>query len=430
MQYRLRDWLFSRQRYWGEPFPLVHLADGRIVPLPEDSLPLLPPSLEDYKPTDDGQPPLARAPEWVKTIEPASGMPALRETNTMPQWAGSCWYYLRFCDPKNEKFLVDPEVENYWMPVDLYVGGAEHAVLHLLYARFWHKVLYDIGVVSTKEPFQKLFNQGMILAFSYRNKTGKYYRPDEVSELAGDWFAGDVRVSQQIEKMSKSRYNVVNPDDVIDEFGADSVRLYEMFMGPLDFAKPWQMSGVSGVSRFLHRAWRIVADDDDALSPRIVDVEPTGELSRLQHKTVRAVGEEIEGLRFNTGIARLMEMVNELTPLAERPRQLVETFVLLLAPFAPHLAEELWSLLGHERSLAHAPWPRFDPALAHDEQKEYAVQVNGKTRVKILADAGLAGEALVEVAKSDPRVAQLLAGKSAVKAIPVAGRLVNFVMID
>jgi leucyl-tRNA synthetase len=430
VQYRLRDWLFSRQRYWGEPFPLVHLADGRIVPLPEDSLPLLPPGLEDYKPTDDGQPPLARAPEWVKTIDPASGMPALRETNTMPQWAGSCWYYLRFCDPKNEKFLVDPEVENYWMPVDLYVGGAEHAVLHLLYARFWHKVLYDIGVVSTKEPFQKLFNQGMILAFSYRNKAGKYYRPDEVSERGGDWFAGDVRVSQQIEKMSKSRYNVVNPDDVIDEFGADSVRLYEMFMGPLDVAKPWQMSGVSGVSRFLHRAWRIVADDDDALSSRIVDVEPTGELSRLQHKTVRAVGEEIEGLRFNTSIARLMEMVNELTPLAERPRQLVETFVLLLAPFAPHLAEELWSLLGHERSLAHAPWPRFDPALAHDEQKEYAVQVNGKTRVKILADAGLAGEALVEVAKSDPRVAQLLAGKSAVKAIPVAGRLVNFVMID
>jgi leucyl-tRNA synthetase len=251
-RYRLRDWLFSRQRYWGEPFPILHRSDGAVVPLPEDSLPLVAPELDDYKPTETGDPPLARAIEWVRTSDPASGLAALRETNTMPQWAGSCWYYLRFADPNNRNAPIDAEREKYWLPVDLYVGGAEHAVLHLLYARFWHKVLYDIGVVSTQEPFQKLFNQGMILAFSYSDTSGKYYRLDEVSERDGQWFAGDMPVSQQIEKMSKSKFNVVNPDQVIDIYGADSMRLYEMFMGPLDVAKPWQISSVAGVSRFLH----------------------------------------------------------------------------------------------------------------------------------------------------------------------------------
>ena len=329
------------------------------------------------------------------TTDPSTGLPALRETNTMPQWAGSCWYYLRFADPKTIDALIAPAKEKYWLPVDLYVGGAEHAVLHLLYARFWHKVLFDIGVVSTKEPFQKLFNQGMILAFSYQDRAGKYHRTDEVVERDGQWFAGQTAVTQQIEKMSKSRFNVVNPDEVIDAYGADSMRLYEMFMGPLDVAKPWQMSGVAGVSRFLNRAWRIVVNDEDALSAQVLDVEPTPDIVRLQHKTIRSVTEELEALRFNTAIARLMEMSNALLALERKPRVVVETFVLLLAPFAPHLAEELWSILGHEASLAYAPWPGFDPVLAQDERREYAVQVNGKLRHKVIADAGLSADGLL-----------------------------------
>jgi leucyl-tRNA synthetase len=430
VQYRLRDWLFSRQRYWGEPFPILHRADGAIVPLPEDSLPLLAPELADYKPTEEGRPPLARAEDWVRTTDPSTGLAALREINTMPQWAGSCWYYLRFADPGNEHALIDPEKEKYWLPVDLYIGGAEHGVLHLLYARFWHKVLYDIGVVSTKEPFRKLFNQGMILAFSYRDSAGKYHRPADVVERDGQWFAGDKPMTRQIEKMSKSRYNVVNPDEVIDIYGADAMRLYEMFMGPLDVAKPWQMAGVAGVSRFLQRVWRLMADDGNALSPHVRHVEPPAEIERLLHKTIRSVTEDIEALRFNTAIARLMEMSNALLPLAEKPRSVVETFTLLLAPFAPHLAEELWSMLGHEPSLAHAPWPPFDPALVEDELREYVVQINGKLRHRMFADAGLSGAALLEIAKADPRVAELLQGKRLVKEIAVPGRLVNFVVGD
>jgi leucyl-tRNA synthetase len=430
VQYRLRDWLFSRQRYWGEPFPILHRADGTIVPLPEDSLPLLAPELDDYKPTDEGNPPLARAEDWVHTTDQSTGLPALRETNTMPQWAGSCWYYLRFADPKNDHVLIDAAKEKYWLPVDLYIGGAEHAVLHLLYARFWHKVLFDIGVVSTKEPFEKLFNQGMILAFSYRDRAGKYYRPDEVVKRDGQWFAGQTAVTQQIEKMSKSRFNVVNPDEVIDAYGADSMRLYEMFMGPLDVAKPWQMAGVAGVSRFLNRAWRIVVNDEDALSDQVLDVEPTPEIVRLQHKTIRSVTEELEALRFNTAIAKLMEMSNAVLSLERKPRVVVETFVLLLAPFAPHLAEELWNVLGHKESLAYAPWPDFDPVLAEDERREYVVQVNGKLRHKVVADAGLSAASLLETVKADPRVTELLRGKQIVKEFTVPGRLVNFVVSD
>jgi leucyl-tRNA synthetase len=430
VRYRLRDWLFSRQRYWGEPFPILHRADGAIVPLPEDSLPLLPPELDDYKPTSDGAPPLARAESWIHTTDPSTGLSALREANTMPQWAGSCWYYLRFADPTNDDALIAPAKEKYWLPVDLYIGGAEHAVLHLLYARFWHKVLFDIGVVSTKEPFQKLFNQGMILAFSYRDDAGKYYRPDEVIERDGRWFAGDRTVTRHVEKMSKSRFNVVNPDEVIDVHGADSVRLYEMFMGPLDVAKPWQMSGVAGVSRFLNRAWRIVANDEDALSAQICDMEPSPETVRLMHNTIRFVTEDIEALRFNTAISKLMEMSNALLLLNRRPRSVVGAFVLLLAPFAPHLAEELWSVLGHQQSLAFAPWPSFDPALAEDELQEYVVQVNGKIRHKVLANARLAAADLIQAMKADPRVTELLVGKQIVKEIAVPGRLVNFVVGD
>ena len=429
-QYRLRDWLFSRQRYWGEPFPILHRSDGAVVPLPEDSLPLSAPKLDDYKPTETGDPPLARATEWVRTVDPASGLAALRETNTMPQWAGSCWYYLRFADPDNREAPIDPEKEKYWLPVDLYVGGAEHAVLHLLYARFWHKVLYDIGVVSTKEPFQKLFNQGMILAFSYSDASGKYYRPDEVNERDGQWFAGDKPVDQQIEKMSKSKFNVVNPDEVIDIYGADSMRLYEMFMGPLDVAKSWQMSGVAGVSRFLNRVWRIVADDKGGVSEEVCEIEPPAEITRLMHKTIRLVGDDIEEMRFNTAISKLMEMSNALISLDRKPRSVVEVFVLLLAPFAPHICEELWSLLGHETSLAYQPWPLFDPALAEDERREYVVQVNGKLRHRVLAAPGLSAGALLDAIKGDPRVRELLEGKEVVKEIAIPDRLVNFVVTD
>jgi leucyl-tRNA synthetase len=364
----------------------------------------------------------------VNATDPGTGLSAIRETNTMPQWAGSCWYYLRFADPKNDQAPIDPAKEKYWLPVDLYIGGAEHAVLHLLYARFWHKVLFDIGIVSTKEPFQRLFNQGMILAFSYQDNAGKYYRPDEVVERNGQWFAGQAPVTQKIEKMSKSRYNVVNPDEVIDAYGADSMRLYEMFMGPLDVAKPWQTSGVAGVSRFLSRVWRIVVNDDGALSAQVCDAAPTPEILRLQHKTIRSVTEDIEALRFNTAIAKLMEMSNVLLPLERKPRVVVEAFVLLLAPFAPHLAEELWSLLGHQESLAYAPWPSFDPALAEDELREYVVQINGKLRHKVFAHAGLSSADLLEVVKAESRVSELLQGKQVVKEVAVPGRLVNFVV--
>jgi leucyl-tRNA synthetase len=388
------------------------------------------PELDDYKPTEVGDPPLARARDWVQTTDPSTGLSAMRETNTMPQWAGSCWYYLRFVDPKNREALIDPEKEKYWLPVDLYVGGAEHAVLHLLYARFWHKVLFDVGVVSTKEPFQKLFNQGMILAFSYKDDGGKYYRPDEVVERDGRWFAGEKAVSQQIEKMSKSRFNVVNADEVIDLYGADSMRLCEMFMGPLDLAKPWQMSGVAGVGRFLNRVWRIVVDDKDTLSAHICDIEPSPEIARLMHKTIRSVTGDIEALRFNTAVSKLMEMSNAVLSLERKPRSVVETLVLLLAPFAPHLAEELWSVLGHEGSLAFAPWPSFDAALAEDELREYVVQVNGKLRHKVLADAGLSAADLVQTIKADLRVTELLQRKQIVKEIAVPGRLVNFVVRD
>jgi leucyl-tRNA synthetase len=428
VQYHLRDWLFSRQRYWGEPLPILHLADGSVIALPDDTLPLLPPELEDYKPTLTGEPPLTRAPQWVRTTDPATGAAALRETNTMPQWAGSCWYYLRFLDPHNDRAIVDPAKERYWMPVDLYVGGAEHAVLHLLYARFWHKVLYDIGIVSTKEPFRKLFNQGMILAYSYRDAAGKYYETDKVTQREGHHVAGDIPVAQKIEKMSKSRFNVVNPDDIVAAYGADALRLYEMFMGPLEMTKPWQTSAVHGMRHFLERAWRLVCDDDAPISPRLVDVSPDQRLVRLQHKTVRAVTEGIENLRFNTSIARLMELVNALTPLEQRPRSVVQSLVLLLAPFAPHLCEELWRVLAHDESLAYAPWPMFDPDLASDDQREYAVQLNGRTRHKIVADADMAADTLLALTKADRRVKELLAGKKIMKEIVVPGRLVNFVV--
>jgi leucyl-tRNA synthetase len=426
--YRLRDWLFSRQRYWGEPIPILRRADGSVMPVPEDSLPLLPPELDDYTPTAGGEPPLTRATTWVNTRVPGTDEPALRETNTMPQWAGSCWYCLRFLDPHNDEVLVSKEAEQYWMPVDIYIGGAEHAVLHLLYARFWHKVLYDIGAVSTKEPFRKLFNQGMILAFSYRDAQGRYYEPSKVTERGGKHYAGLTELSRQVEKMSKSRFNVVNPDDVVAEYGADTMRLYEMFMGPLDVAKPWQMAGVTGVRRFLERAWRLVCDEHDQLHPLVTDGPTTTDLQRMRHKTVAFVTQEIEVLRFNTAIAKLMEMSNALAVASVRPRELIETFVLLLAPFAPHVAEELWGKLGHAGTLSYVSWPDFNPNLARDESQEYVVQVNGKVKHRFQAKAALTAEALMTVTKAEPEVIALLHGRTIVREIAIPGRLTNFVL--
>ena len=397
VNYKLRDWLFSRQRYWGEPFPVI-FVDGKPKPLPVDALPLELPEVASYKPSGTGESPLATMTDWLNTVDPDSGQPAIRETNTMPQWAGSCWYYLRFIDPRNDKKLVDPALEKYWMPVDLYVGGAEHAVLHLLYARFWHKVLYDAGVVSTKEPFRKLVNQGMILG-------------------------------EDNQKMSKSRGNVINPDQIVAEYGADSLRLYEMFMGPLEQSKPWNMRGVEGVFRFLGRVWRFVVNEDtDQLDERVNDQAADAAQLKLLHATIKKVGEDIEGMRYNTAIAAMMEFLNEAYKWPVRPRSVIEPLVLILSPFAPHLAEELWSRLGHGKSLAYEPWPVFNPAFLVEDQVEIVVQVNGKLRGRLMIPRS-AGEAeVLSLARQDPAVASQLAGKTIRKEIYIPGRLVNLVV--
>ena len=402
VNYKLRDWLFSRQRYWGEPFPVLHLEDGTHKLVPEALLPVTLPEVETYKPSGTGESPLALIEHWVHTTDPETGAPATRETNTMPQWAGSCWYYLRFMDPHNDGIFVDPEKEKYWGPVDLYVGGTEHAVLHLLYARFWHKVLYDLGHVHTVEPFMRLVNQGMILGEDGR-------------------------------KMSKSFGNVINPDDVIRDYGADTLRLFEMFMGPLEQVKPWNTKGVEGVHRFLNRVWRLyVADDAEAtvarLDASIVDAEADVETLKLLHKSIKKVGEDIEGLRFNTAISQMMIFVNDMTKRDVRPRSVMETFTLLLAPFAPHLAEELWHLLGKTGSTADVSWPVYDPALTVDDEVEVILQVNGKLRDKILVPKGGSAADLEALARASDRVAAHLEGKTIVKVIAVPDRLVNIVV--
>jgi leucyl-tRNA synthetase len=411
VNYKLRDWLFSRQRYWGEPFPIWHEldADGNETGLMRvdeaAELPVVLPEMEDFQPTGTPDPMLSKAPdEWLyKTAE--DGTKLKRETNTMPQWAGSCWYYLRFADPKNGDHFIDSEVERGWLPVDLYVGGAEHAVLHLLYSRFWHKVLFDRSHVHTCEPFQKLVNQGMILGEA-DPETGK------------------------AEKMSKSRGNVINPDDVVKDYGADSLRMYEMFMGPLEQVKPWSMKGVEGVYRFLARAWRMITDEDAAnvqLNAAIKDEPLNEDQERLLHKTIKAVTEDIEKMSFNTAISRMMEFCNEMTPLDVRPRAAIEPFVLLLSPFAPHVAEELWELLGHERTLAYEPWPTFDESKIAESEIEIPVQVLGKLRAKIKVPAGADNATIEAAAKADPTIEKQLEGKQIIKVIVVPGRLVNFV---
>jgi len=405
VNYKLRDWLFSRQRFWGEPFPILHELDadgnptGAVRAVDPQDLPVDLPHLEDFQPPGTPEPPLAKAPDdWLYvTID---GKRYKRETNTMPQWAGSCWYYLRFIDPKNDEALVDPEKEKAWMPIDLYVGGAEHAVLHLLYARFWHKVLYDRGYVSTPEPFQKLVNQGMILG-------------------------------ENNEKMSKSRGNVINPDHVVQDYGADSLRMYEMFMGPLEATKPWSMDGVNGVRGFLDRTWRMIVDEKAeqvALNPAVQDVDPTAEQNRVLHKTIGAVTKDLETLSFNTAIARLMEFTNFFTRQSVRPQSAMEQFVLLLSPYAPHIAEELWQVLGHDRTLAYEHWPAFEADLAKDETIEIPVQFKGKLRTKIQVPPEISKEDLEQAALSDAKVQELLDGKEIVKTIVVPGRLVNFVV--
>ena len=394
VNYKLRDWLFSRQRYWGEPFPLIWV-DGAPKALPEQSLPVRLPEMQEYKPSGTGESPLANATDWLATTDPATGKSARRETNTMPQWAGSCWYYLRFLDPKNAQALVDPAKEQYWMPVDLYVGGAEHAVLHLLYARFWHKVLYDIGVVSTIEPFKKLVHQGMILGEDNR-------------------------------KMSKRWGNVVDPNDMIDSYGADALRIYEMFMGPIEAMKPWSSKSVEGIARFLDRVWRLYTHEDGALA--LTETAPAPEMQRVLHQTIAKVGADIEALKFNTAIAQMMVFVNEMNKSESRPRAIFEPFVLVLSPFAPHIAEELWAKLGHTDTLAYAPWPTFDPALLVDDTVTLAVQVNGKLRATLEMPRGADQAAVQAAAFADERVARYVTGASIRKVIHVKDKLLNVVV--
>ena len=428
VNYKLRDWLFSRQRYWGEPFPVIHWEDGEISTVDDSELPVLLPELKDYKPGDGGQSPLANATEWLQVTD-KNGRKGIRETNTMPQWAGSCWYYLRYIDACNGDAFLAKELEKYWMPVDLYVGGAEHAVLHLLYSRFWHKVLFDLGLVSTDEPFQKLFNQGMILAFAYEDAAGSKVPTDEVEEKNGKFFkkGTDIELKQIVAKMSKSLKNVVNPDDVVRDYGADSLRLYEMFMGPLDAVKPWQTKGIEGMNRFLGRAWRSVVGDDDA-APVYVDETAPEAIEKVMHQTVIKVTNDIENMSFNTAISQLMIFNNEMMKMDKRYREPCETFVKLLHPFAPHIAEEMWSVLGHNESLTNVAWPEADHSKAVENTVEVVFQVNGKVRAKASVAKDMDKAALEKLAMENDRMKEFMAGKTVVKSIVVPGKLVNIVV--
>lgn len=457
VNYKLRDWLFSRQRFWGEPFPILHELDengdptGAVRAVPVEDLPVNLPEVEDYKPHGRPEPPLGKAPdEWLYPV--IDGVRYRREINTMPQWAGSCWYYLRFIDPTNEEQFVSPEKEKAWMPIDLYVGGAEHAVLHLLYSRFWHKVLYDRGHVSTIEPFQRLVNQGMILGdieFTARQTIEGQWTNEKVQEgcvvevkldtdaveKKGESFVlaedESIKVDSRAHKMSKSRGNVVNPDDVVREYGADSLRIYEMFMGPLEATKPWSMDGVNGVRGFLDRAWRLIVDSDAetvSLNAAVSDDAQTEEQLKVLHKTIMAVTIDTSGMRFNTAVSRMMEFVNYYTKSATRPRSAMNQFVQLLSPYAPHLAEELWQILGNDDSLAYEPWPEYDEALTVDDTVEIPVQVNGKLKAKINVSADADRAALERAAREDGKIVEILAGSNIAKVVVVPGRLVNFVV--
>ena len=396
ISYRLRDWLFSRQRYWGEPIPVIHWEDGTMTTVPEDQLPLELPKTSDIHPSGTGESPLANIDEWVNVVDPETGKKGRRETNTMPQWAGSSWYFIRYIDPHNEEAIADPELLKRWLPVDIYIGGAEHAVLHLLYARFWHKVLYDLGVVPTKEPFQKLFNQGMILG-------------------------------EGNEKMSKSKGNVVNPDEIVASHGADTLRLYEMFMGPLEASVAWSTNGLDGARRFLDRIWRLFVTEEGTVAAKI---QPSDDktLEKSYHQTVKKVTEDIEGIRFNTAISQMMVFINDCYKAEVVPTVYAEGFVKLLAPIAPHVAEELWTILGHEGSISYEAWPTFDESKLVDDEVEVVVQVNGKVRAKVTVAKDASKEELEQVAINDDKVKEFMDGKELVKLIAIPGKLVNIVV--
>lgn len=395
VNYKLRDWLFSRQRYWGEPIPIIHWEDGSMTTVPEDELPLLLPETDEIKPSGTGESPLANIDAFVNVIDEKTGMKGRRETNTMPQWAGSCWYYLRYIDPHNEKMIADTEKLKHWLPVDLYIGGVEHAVLHLLYARFWHKVLYDLGVVPTKEPFQKLYNQGMILG-------------------------------EGNEKMSKSKGNVINPDDIVASHGADTLRLYEMFMGPLDATIAWSEKGLDGSRRFLDRVWRLIITDENSINKKIVDSN-NHSLDKVYNQTVKKVTEDFDTLSFNTAISQLMVFINECYKTNEVYKPYIEGFVKMLSPIAPHIGEELWDRLGHENTITYQPWPTFDESLLVDDEVEIVVQVNGKVRAKINIPKDLSKEEMQDLALSNDNVKMSIEGKEVKKVIAVPQKLVNIV---
>ena len=423
VNYKLRDWLFSRQRYWGEPFPVLHLEDGTKRVLDLDELPLTLPEIDDYKPSGDGRSPLAKVKEWVEVVDPKTGKKALRETNTMPNWAGSCWYYLRFCDPGNDEAAWSEEAERYWLPVDMYIGGVEHAVLHLLYARFWHKVLFDCGYVSTTEPFKTLRNQGLIVARSFQKESGQYVYPEEVKERDKKYFHRETgeELRSQVEKMSKSKLNGITPDDVVDEFGADSLRLYEMFMGPLEKEKIWNTDAVSGCRRFLQRFYDMVNSDK-------VSDEASPEGAKLGHKLAYGVGKDIEGMLFNTAIAKMMEFINDFTKLPSYPRDVLCMAVQCLSPFAPHIAEEMWQQLGRTDSLTVAPFPEADMSLLVEDSATYIVQVNGKLRGRFDLPKGKTKDELLDLAKGDASVNKHIDGKEVAKVIYVPNKLLNIVV--
>ena len=421
--YKLRDWVFARQRYWGEPIPVVHCDKCGVVPLPESELPLTLPQVEKFEPSGTGESPLATVTDWVNTTCPHCGGPAKRETNTMPQWAGSCWYYLRYMDPHNDKALVDPALEKAWGPVDCYIGGAEHAVLHLLYARFWHRVLFDLGVLSHPEPFQKLRHQGMILAFSYRDKMGNYHAYDEIDFKDGKAFLKTTgeELSSMVEKMSKSKKNVINPDEILNQYGADAFRMYEMFMGPFDAQKPWDMKGIEGINRFLKRiyAWSESVTFTKEAEPKKSAI--------LLNQTIAKVADDIENLRFNTAISALMVLFNDLSKLPGITQETFQKFIQILHPFAPHLTEEIWQQKGYEGFVLNSTWPTADKALLQDDTVDMGVQINGKVRERLLISRNAPREEIEQQALASAKVQSYLKELEIKKVIVVPGRMVSIV---
>lgn len=427
VNYRLRDWLFSRQRYWGEPIPIIHWEDGETTAVAESELPLILPKTKDIKPSGTGESPLANLTDWLEVVD-ENGRKGRRETNTMPQWAGSSWYFLRYIDPKNKEALADYDKLKRWMPVDVYIGGAEHAVLHLLYARFWHKFLYDIGVVPTKEPFQKLFNQGMILGMSYADERGVLVNNNEVEKRDGQFYkidSGEL-LKEVPAKMSKSRGNVVNPDDVVAKYGADTLRLYEMFMGPLDASIAWSEDGLEGSRKFLDRVWRLIIDDENKLRDHVTTFND-GKLTKVYHQTVKKVTEDFEALHFNTAISQLMVFVNAANKAEVLPYEYINGFVQLLAPIAPHIAEELWEKLEHDIDISYVPWPTYNENELVEDEIEVVFQILGKVKARAKVMRDLSNDELERIALENETIAELLSGKTVRKVIVVPNKLVNIV---